>query len=486
MDQNELYDMLGISPEEANATDASTIRVAEASTEADNRQWSDFVLSIDEFDAAQGERLLAESHRLGRTQISAEAAADFYAAWFHQQPQVNPDSTCVDANRQAFLAELLDTGEWRALHQQTKGNPFESQLAAEKLAVAFAKTFGQDKPQSASQPQNGAEAGGQEQEQGEQQAGAGLAAMLAAQSAVADVEQQMDELENIQKMSGGGGVGQEQGTLQQRNDHHLREVFERVQKDPTLRQIINLMGSYRRCAQEKQRTKTERGHHDIVGVEADNDVARLLPLELAKITDEDLELDAYRRFAMKSMDCWEKHSPAPRNRGPIVVCVDESGSMDGARNVHAKALAATMAWIAEHQKRHIALVGFTNTSSGRPLVLEPGNAGNRAKLIQWLTGYVGGGTDLRCPLDTVPFKLWDEIKGKKGKTDMIIITDGIVHVTDRMIGKFNTWKKDNQVTLNTLIIGEHSAGAFPKFSDKVYNMDQLGLANEGVQECLSV
>src|SRR5438874_7781455 len=126
----------------------------------------------------------------------------------------------------------------------------------------------------------------------------------------------------------------------------IAALYRRVRNNPTLRRICELAGRYRRVAQSKQWRKATHGLDDVVGVVLDGDLGRVLPHELAKLAIPEFEDDTLRRLVERQLQCREYHSTEPVAKGPIIVSVDESGSMQGDKAHTAKALALAMAWIA--------------------------------------------------------------------------------------------------------------------------------------------
>jgi uncharacterized protein with von Willebrand factor type A (vWA) domain len=156
----------------------------------------------------------------------------------------------------------------------------------------------------------------------------------------------------------------------------IAELFRRVRGNPALRRICELAGRYRRMAQSRQRQKVTHGVDDMVGVVLDGDVGRLLPHELARLAIPELELDTLRRIVERQAMCRQYQGVEPVAKGPVIVAVDESGSMEGSKVETAKALALALAWVARHQRRWIALCAYSGDSvvqgHRRPrLVAEP-------------------------------------------------------------------------------------------------------------------
>src|SRR5262249_52952845 len=147
------------------------------------------------------------------------------------------------------------------------------------------------------------------------------------------------------------GLGMGEGAPgERRNPKAVAEAYKRVRNNPTLRRIAEFAGRFRRVAQSKQRMKTVHGLDDVVGVEMGGDVARLLSHELAKLGIEELELDTLRRIAERQALCRDYSATEPAGKGPIIITLDESGSMTTTIDA-AKGLALALAWIARQQKR---------------------------------------------------------------------------------------------------------------------------------------
>jgi uncharacterized protein with von Willebrand factor type A (vWA) domain len=146
-----------------------------------------------------------------------------------------------------------------------------------------------------------------------------------------------------------------------------------------------------------------------------------------------------------------------------------------------------MAWIAKHQNRWCALVGFAGGSEGNVVVLPPGKW-DEAKLMDWLEHFFSGGTTMDVPLHELPFQMWPELVKQglpQGKTDLIMVTDALVHVPDEMRDAFLKWKADNKVKAISLVIN-HEPGDLAAVSDQVFQVSSLEVDEEGIQTALSI
>src|SRR5206468_10027613 len=113
------------------------------------------------------------------------------------------------------------------------------------------------------------------------------------------------------------------------------------------------------------------GTDDVAGVVLDGDVGKLLPHELAKLAVPGLADDVLRRVVERQAMCRRMTGTEPVVKGPVIVCCDESGSMQGEKNHASKALALAMAWIARRQKRWCSLIAYSGDSGERLLPLPP-------------------------------------------------------------------------------------------------------------------
>src|SRR5262249_31742576 len=139
-----------------------------------------------------------------------------------------------------------------------------------------------------------------------------------------------------------------------------------------------------------------------------------------------LEPDTLRRLVERQCMCRQQRSIEPVGKGPIIVCVDESGSMAGEKVHTAKALALALAWIARQQRRWCALVAYSGSSGERLLPLPPGRW-DEVALAEWLCAFIGRGSNLDVPVREMP-RYYTQLKAPQGRTDVLFITDALCHI----------------------------------------------------------
>jgi uncharacterized protein with von Willebrand factor type A (vWA) domain len=350
---------------------------------------------------------------------------------------------CADGRRREFLAQLLETPDYQALHTLTLLDDTASAIAA----AAFAEQFAGLKKEDATHPERDA-------------LGHELAALRAAGRALAAARGDVDECR-----AAAAALGLGPGAPGSNDAGAIAALFRRVRGDPVLRRICESAGRYRRLAQSRQRRKAAHGLDDVVGVTLDGEPGRLLPHELARLAVPELELDVLRRLAERQCLAREHQSAEPVGKGPIIVALDESGSMQGAKVETAKALALALAWVARRQRRWCGLVAYSGDSGERLLALPPGRW-DEPKLLDWLADFLGCGSSIDVPVREMP-RIYAELGAPAGVTDLVFVTDCLCRIPADVRDRFLAWKRSAKARLVTLVI-DGEPGDLAAVSDEVH------------------
>ena len=468
MGSEELLKLLDLKaqPPPVALTGAGAAPAARDGSGAPAPEASPTALAVDAWGLRRGRDLVAESDRLRACGTDDHAAADFFCAAFDPDPVLN--AACADPVRHSFVARLLDAPEYRALHADTRLDDTAAAIAAVHFAEQFARL-----KEAAPEPDGREHAVG-----GGAEFAAEVAALRAAGAALSAARAEVDELRDATLALGMGPGGS--GSTDPRA---VAELFRRVRADPTLRRVCELAGRFRRVARSKQRLKVAHGLDDVVGVEPGGEVARLLPFELARLMVPELELDALRRIAERQALCRAHSAVEPVGKGPVLVVVDESGSMEGAKVHTAKALALALAWVARHQRRWCGLIAYSGNTGERLLALPPARWDERA-LCGWLCAFIGGGSALDVPIDELP-RMYREIGAPVGGTDLVIVTDAQCVVPARSAERFRAWKQQARVRATALVIGS-DPGALAELCEEVHRVPALDPAAEAVGRVLAL
>jgi uncharacterized protein with von Willebrand factor type A (vWA) domain len=411
--------------------------------------------ALDDWALRRGRDLLTDSAKMQDLHCDEHAAADFHAAAFEPEPQLQDG--CAEHHRWQFLKELLGTPEYLALHAATQLDPVASALAAEAFAAQC-----QELKKEVARPETDAE----------------LATLRAIGHAVAKAAADVDECREAALAAGLGP-----GSPGTNDPTAIANLYRRVRQSATLRKIVELAGRFRRVAQAQQRQKTQHGLDDLVGVVLDGEVGRLLPHELAKLVLPEFEEDLLRRLAERQAMCWERCGTEPVAQGPILVVVDESGSMAGTKVHTAKALALAMAWIARQQRRWCSLIAYSGNTGERLLPLPPGRW-DEAALLDWLEGFLGGGSSRDVPIAELP-DYYQRLAAPRGRTDILCVTDAQCRLPAEMQTVFGAWKQHVQARLITLVL-DHKPGDLARVSDELHCLHSLDVTEPAVARTLSL
>ena len=197
-----------------------------------------------------------------------------------------------------------------------------------------------------------------------------------------------------------------------------RALVSRLKNDHRLRRIALLAGRFKRIAARKQRTKVRHGADEITDVEQGGDLARLLPAELGKLRHPRLRLALLRDLLERQCLQYALRGSETLGRGPLVVCLDKSGSMDGPPDIWATAVALALLEVAQRERRPFALLGFDGEVKYEAFV-EVGQSLPEDGLFV----SCGGGTDIHTVI-TRGLEIIATHPGRLRKADLVLITDG--------------------------------------------------------------
>lgn len=464
---NDLLAKFGLAPKDAPKV---TAPIADAPESAEPP--GPTALDIDRFDARRGREWLTGDMgpRLAATDFSAEpdrphAAADLLAAAYEPAPELLP--ACQDRVRHEFLKTLMEQDTYSALHTSTQLDTFCSELAA----LAFADQLAQlraarAKPEPPDDPPGSASVRREAQ------------CIAAVAAALKTAKEEVDAAAGMAHACGMGD-GVSGSPLDPRR---VGALYRRVKDNPKLRRIVELAGAFRRVAAARQRTKPSHGYDDMVGVTLGDDVGRLVGSELSQIALPELADDVMRRLVEKQAVVREHRSMEPAGRGPVIVVVDESGSMGGSKIETAKAFALAVAWVAKQQRRWCGLVAFSGNSGHRLLALPPGRWDESA-VADWLVGFIGGGSCRDVPLVEMP-EFYRQLGAPHRKTDVLFVTDAICSVEPRIRDAFLTWKATVGARVYSLII-QSEPGDLAAVSDECHTVDAIAVGDPAVGDALA-
>ena len=280
------------------------------------------------------------------------------------------------------------------------------------------------------------------------------------------------DLEGAERFAFSWGLGP--GQAQRLEKQEKFELARRLRSEPKLRQIADLAGRMRNVAAAKQRERTKYVPSEVVGVTQGSDLSRVLPSELVRLTVPDLRPYFLRDFLEGKLLQYELKGREKEGRGPLVVCLDSSGSMAEGRRpytkeVWAKAVLLALFWIAARQKRAFACVHFGSRTEIKMFEFPDPRSARPADVAEMAAFFFGGGTDFEAPLRKAQ-ELLEKSEYRKG--DVVFITDGQAFVSDEFLLGFRAAKARKGFAVWTVLVDVY-ASAVEQFSDGVERVDGL-------------
>jgi uncharacterized protein with von Willebrand factor type A (vWA) domain len=237
------------------------------------------------------------------------------------------------------------------------------------------------------------------------------------------------------------------GNLSAQDIEHFQRWAKYLAKDQGVRSLCELLGKVRQIALSDriERVKVSKtrniqlpdinSREEIIGLRLGRDLEHALPSELALLADDetailfDLKYIESRLmcFDMQGIQRLQEHVETEEDRqvseeekqGPMVICVDTSGSMSGMPETIAKAVALFMAAKAKEQKRPCYLINFSTNIE----TLDLTNDFGMKSLINFLKMSFHGGTDVAPALSHA---LEVMQKDAYKKADLLIVSDFIM------------------------------------------------------------
>ena len=438
------------------------------------RVYKNPTVNADSFDKRQFNSLLNQSKGLQELKekgdivfpMYAQLMGDIWSTFYKNQPQLLEEIPEELASNQAYIQTIMEDEEFEDYRKNTKFDEVSSALSTisfgnkvlewiqeqqledknfNKAIHQALKAQQQQKQHEQQSDQNQLDQQKQEREKAEQQmkqsmqqltqqlqhklngSGQQLQSML--KSSVTEAKDSKDKME---KFISGMGQGNGKSDLEKVPVKEQFQLAEMLQKSPKMRDIADWAGRFKAIARAKQK-HLHRDSIERSGVTIGNEVDRLLPMELSNLAIPQAKIDFIRRFAEGHTMIYDKKGKDTLGKGPIILCLDQSGSMRDL-DTQSKGFALAMMSVAKKQKRDFALITFSVSANVQ--VFQKGKS-TTEDLIQLVGSFLGGGTNFYDPLKK-SLSLINESRFKQA--DLVFVTDGQANLPKEFIEEFSRTK----------------------------------------------
>lgn len=242
----------------------------------------------------------------------------------------------------------------------------------------------------------------------------------------------------------GPGAGVHMGNPSGKLDKETVKKWAKVLRTaPHLKEIAKLAGRFRRIANATRLTRVQHAADEVMDVEQGNDIAKMLPQEAVRLKgSRGARLSFLADYASRRLQQYRIGGFDKKGLGPVIVALDKSGSMSGAKDQWATAIALAIMDLAAKDRRPFVLIPFTYHPRGVTYV-EPGEAIPLEALLIPADGGTDADRALRECLKVV--KKAAAEKSSLRKADIIFVTDGDCPTEGRL--------REEADALDTRIVG---------------------------------
>lgn len=288
------------------------------------------------------------------------------------------------------------------------------------------------------------------------------------------IEQSIEEADFLDKQWGEGGSRNSRIPMDRK-----MELMVRLQSSKKFKEINQILGRFQEVLlKTEKKSKDKRDGHSIDSIELGNKIENCLPSERMKLGHPVFKKDFYQRFLSKQLIQYRKTKQKPQGKGPIVACIDCSGSMQGDNELWSKAVGLGMLQLAKEQKR--TFVGILYDHQVNFVVTAEKGTVKIEDLIEFAERFDGGGTNFVEPLKKAEeFIKKDTFK----KADILFVSDGEAYLSDTFLKRFKRFKEEYECRCVGIALSapskkqdlfkEDNSSILNKFCDEVVTLDAL-------------
>ena len=294
--------------------------------------------------------------------------------------------------------------------------------------------------------------------------------------------------------------------LFQNSGFEILEIYaDLLECDESLQELARVLGRHARAQREYEKELIEKTvintewkprpalKGQIAGLCTSNDISSVLPSELALFRKPATKRLFEKKFAEKSLLSFKYENVMPqektgtvieevskeKQKGPIIICVDTSGSMNGTPENIAKTITFALSKIAIEEKRKCFLISFSNQIECLDLSdFKKGNA--LEKLIHFLRMSFHGGTDaspaLLHSIELLQKNEWSD-------ADVLMISDFVMNALPDEVLKSIETQKEQSTLFYSLTIGGSTTSTINCFNHNwSYNLHDPNASRRLVEQ----
>jgi len=200
----------------------------------------------------------------------------------------------------------------------------------------------------------------------------------------------------------------------------VMKIAKKFTSSVKMKEILKLCGQINATANNRRMglRKTDQAEGETKGFQTSNDLTRMTSGQMVKRITSPLQFR--NDVAQGTLETKHQQGLAKTRGGPVIIVMDESGSMQGENEVWAKSLGIFLVQEAIRQNRTVAVVSFATKARG-PNIYRTRNFDTDKFLDEEIIKFAsGGGTNFHNALRAAA-----DINDARKGWDVIFITDGM-------------------------------------------------------------
>ncbi|WP_306640997.1 VWA domain-containing protein [Sanyastnella coralliicola] len=273
-----------------------------------------------------------------------------------------------------------------------------------------------------------------------------------------------------------------------------------LEKEDEIKALADMLGKMRQAdllteedeftqiTEYEAETRDPNRKEEVIGVFESNDLNHLISSEAALLADEATESIFLKKFADQALLTQQFETKVTtsntdqekikyertkkKEKGPFIICVDTSGSMEGKPEMIAKVLCFAIMKMASAENRRAYLINFSTGIKTLDLL---NISDDLDGLAEFLRMSFMGGTDISLALHEALTQLQEE---SYEDADVLVISDFIMYKLDSDVSRRMEFQQVNHNTrFHSLIISDEGNQAIIDLFDNVwfYDPNQKGI-----------
>jgi len=239
--------------------------------------------------------------------------------------------------------------------------------------------------------------------------------------------------------TGAEGFGANRGVWARGDLANHLQLVDSCRNSPKLKRLAERLGRLKEI-RSRRKGRMEPGEAaEINGIDFGDDLTLVVPEEWVNYFHPRRRLAFKKKYADEALCLYDFKGKRPKGKGCMVICLDNSGSMQGTKEETAKAIALALMETAASQKRDFVVIMFGGPEDEMKVFEIPKGRCTTEQLLEIGEFFLcSAGTDFAKPLqEAVRFLEKDTYRDG----DIVFVTDGVCNVSPGFLEWFNTQKK---------------------------------------------